>query len=312
MPTAKNVGERIHRVMVTDFSLGNRTHQTAHAVVVTNPEFPLVPESNLIHSIRLLKGMEVPELLEEAEPRLQAAGTPWRHLLEDPSTVPDDLGDLLAARGYEAQARIGIVHTSAPEVAKEPEVDVRAIAGKSGWTLLGEVRRNMLAAEGRAGEELEQYAALTRRRSVSSNVRFYLAMVDFEPVGHVGLLSLGRTGMLVDLAVRPDLRGSGYGRAIIRKMVAQSRAVGHDLTCAVHDDRPGLARLAARMGFEPAVRFVSHMAGGSRKPRPGKGKSEAADADKASGEPEGAARAKRSASPKSREWPAPAFRITMT
>ena len=140
------------------------------------------------------------------------------------------------------------------------KLEVRAIAGKSSWAQLGDLRRSIHAAAGRAGEELAQYSARTRRRSLSSNVRYYLALRDFEPVGHVGLLSVGRTGMIVDLAVRPDLRGAGMGRTLIRRMVERSRGLGHDLTCIVYEDRPELHRLLKRAGFESSARFVSHVA----------------------------------------------------
>ena len=110
-----------------------------------------------------------------------------------------------------------------------------------------------------AGEGLERVAEGARRRSVSSNVRYYLALLDFEPVGHIGLLSVGSTGMLVDLAVRPDRRRSGLARAMIRKMVEQSRSLGHDLFCVVHENRKDLNGLFQSMGFEPASTYTSYV-----------------------------------------------------
>jgi ribosomal protein S18 acetylase RimI-like enzyme len=90
-------------------------------------------------------------------------------------------------------------------------------------------------------------------------VRYYLALLDFEPVGHIGLLSVGRTGMLVDLAVRPDRRRNGLARAMIRKMVEQSRSLGHDLFCVVHENRKDLNGLFQSMGFEPASTYTSYV-----------------------------------------------------
>ena len=255
----KNLSERIHRMLAADFSLGNRTNQSDHAVVVTNPEFPLVPESNLVHSVRLPASVGLPGLLEEVEPRLAAVNTPWRHLVVDPATQPADLGERLEKAGFEPRARIGAAYLATPSAQPNTDVEVRGIAEKSGWARFSELRRHIQAAEGRAGEELAQYTTLARRRSVSSNVRFYLALLEFEPVGHVGLLSVGRTGMIVDLAVKEERRGMGLARGMIRKMVEQSRSLGHDLTCVVHEDREEPARLLAGMGFEPAARFVSYL-----------------------------------------------------
>jgi ribosomal protein S18 acetylase RimI-like enzyme len=259
----KNVAERLLRLLSTDASLGNRVVSTAHAVVVSNPEFPLVPEANLVHTIRLEEGMGVWDLLEEVEPRLAAAGTPWRHMVEDPCTRPADLGARLLEARFVARTRIGAVRSGAPEGKLHTGVELRGIADKSAWASFGELRRVIHSFDGKTGEQLDQFAGLGRRRSLSSNVRYYLALLRFEPVGHVGLLSAGRAGMVVDLAVRPDQRGHGIARTMLARMAAQSRQLGHDLTCVLHDDRPEAARLASTMGFEAAVRFVSYLAGGS-------------------------------------------------
>jgi ribosomal protein S18 acetylase RimI-like enzyme len=83
-------------------------------------------------------------------------------------------------------------------------------------------------------------------------------MQEFEPVGHVGLLSVGRTGMIVELAVSPEHKGRGIAREMVRKMVEQSRSLGHDLTCTVHEDDAETAARFTNMGFEPAVRFRAY------------------------------------------------------
>jgi len=256
-----NLVERLVRIVGTDASLGNRAQASPHAVVVTNAEFPLVPEANLVHSIRLPEGFGLGELLEDVEPRLAAAGTPWRHLIEEPLSRPDDLGERLGEAGFTARVRIAAVCTGEPQGIVHPTVDIRGIAVKSAWAAFSDLRRTLQAADGKSGEQLAQSAGIGRRRSLSSNVRYYLALLRFDPVGHIGLLSAGRTGMVVDIAVHPDRRGQGIGRAMLRAMAERSRHLGHDLTCTLHDDSPEAARLAASAGFEPVTRFVSHLAG---------------------------------------------------
>jgi len=256
-----NLVERLVRIVATDTSLGNRAQTSPHAVVVTNAEFPLVAEANLVHSIRLPDGYGLGELLDDVEPRLAAAGTPWRHFIEDPLSRPDDLGRRLGEAGFSARVRIAAACTGQPHGRTHPTVEIRGIAVKSAWTAFNDLRRTLQAAEGKSGEQLDQSAGFGRRRSLSSNVRYYLALLRFDPVGHVGLLAAGRTGMVVDVAVHPDRRGQGIGRAMLRAMAERSRQLGHDLTCALHDDSPEAARLAASAGFEPVTRFVSHLAG---------------------------------------------------
>jgi ribosomal protein S18 acetylase RimI-like enzyme len=229
--------------------------------VVTNAEFPLVAEANLVHSIRLPEGLGLGELLEDVEPQLAAAGTPWRHFIEDPLSRPDDLGRRLGEAGFSARVRIAAVSTGQPKGGAHPTVEIRGIAVKTAWAAFNDLRRTLQAAEGKSGEELDQAAGFGRRRSLSSNVRYYLALIRFDPVGHIGLLAAGRTGMVVDVAVHPERRGQGIGRAMLRAMAERSRHLGHDLTCTLHDDSPEAARLAASAGFEPVSRFVSHLAG---------------------------------------------------
>jgi predicted N-acetyltransferase YhbS len=256
----QKLAERIHRVLVADLSLGNRTLRTDHAVVVANPEFPLLPEANLVHSVRMAAATTADGLLEEVEPALAAARSPWRHVIVDPGTRPEGLGEMLQRAGFEARARVGAAYLSAPTADVDRKVVVRAIADASAWAEFRSLRRRIQAVEGRAAQELEQQATLARRRGGSSNMRFYLALTEFEPVGHVGLLSVGRTGLIVDLAVLPERRRKGTARAMIRRMVEQSRELGHDLTCVIHDDRPELAGLFAGQGFSPSARFISWLA----------------------------------------------------
>ena len=255
----KGSAQRIHRVLSTYLSLGNRAQAAEGAIVVTNPEFPLLLQANLVHSIRLGDHQDAVQFLDRAVALLRAGGSRRLHMMLDPDTRPEELGALLVDAGFQPQAWISQSYASAPQVEVHTRVEVRGIAEKSAWGQFRELRRDILAAEGHTGEELDQLAALARRRSLSSNVRYYLALLDFEPVGHIGLLSVGRTGMLVDLAVRPDRRRSGLARALIRKMVEQSRSLGHDLCCVVHEDREPLNDLFRSMGFESASSYTSYV-----------------------------------------------------
>ena len=201
--------QRIHRMLSTYLSLGNRAQAAEGAVVVTNPEFPLLVQANLVHSVRLGGHQDPAGFVEDAVSLLRAAGSRRPHVILDPDTRPEELGPLLENAAFKPHRWISQVYTSAPQTDGHPRVEVRGIAEKSAWGQFSELRREILAAQGHTGEELDQMAALARRRSLSSNVRYYLALLDFEPVGHIGLLSIGRTGMLLDLAVRPDRRRSG-------------------------------------------------------------------------------------------------------
>ena len=63
----------------------------------------------------------------------------------------------------------------------------------------------------------------------------------------------------MDLAVRPERRRCGLARALIRKMVEQSRTLGHDLSCLVHEEREDLCALFDTAGFEPVSTYTSYV-----------------------------------------------------
>ena len=48
-------------------------------------------------------------------------------------------------------------------------------------------------------------------------------------VGHVAVGATPATGEVVVLALRPEAEGQGLGRALLARVVADLRAVGHDL-----------------------------------------------------------------------------------
>ena len=246
-------------MLSTYYSLGNRTEAADGSVVVTNREFPLLVEANLVHTVRLREEQEVDDFIKDSSGWLRQAGAPRTHVMVDPETRPENLPTTLEKARFHASHWVATVHQPGNMADGHPRVEVRGIAEKSTWTQFSQLRREILAAEGHAGEELDQRSALVRRRSLSSNVRYYLALLDFEPVGHIGLVSIGRTGMLVDLAVRPDRRRSGLARALIRRMVEHSKSLGHDMVCAVHEQREDLSSLFQSMGFEPTATYTSYI-----------------------------------------------------
>lgn len=251
--------QRIHRMLSTYFSLGNRTETADGSVVVTNPEFPLLVEANLVHTVRLREEQDVESFIQESSGWLRQAGAPRSHVMIDPGTRPENLAKLLKKAKFQSSNWIAAIHQPGHKAEGHPRVEVRGIAEKSTWAQFSQLRREILAAEGHTGVELDQRAALVRRRSLSSNVRYYLALLDFDPVGHIGLVSIGSSGMLVDLAVRPDRRRSGLAQALIRKMVDHSRNLDHDMSCVVYEDREDLSKLFQSMGFEPAANYTSYI-----------------------------------------------------
>lgn len=68
------------------------------------------------------------------------------------------------------------------------------------------------------------------------------------------LLSDGTAGQVEDVYVAPEVRGRGYGRALVDHAVAESRRLGHEFTFIVADDNDWPKQLYARCGFDPVGR----------------------------------------------------------
>jgi GNAT superfamily N-acetyltransferase len=78
----------------------------------------------------------------------------------------------------------------------------------------------------------------------------FTALVDGEPVGVALTIAYGKLGWISRLVVRQDVRGCGYGRALLDRAVAYlldrgARTVGLDAT-------PQSVELYTRSGFKPA------------------------------------------------------------
>jgi len=80
------------------------------------------------------------------------------------------------------------------------------------------------------------------------------------PIGHGELVAeTAERVRLARLAVRPQQRGQGLGRAIILKLVAKAREAGHSLiTLTVHQDDSTAIRGYRGIGFELSGSALSH------------------------------------------------------
>jgi ribosomal protein S18 acetylase RimI-like enzyme len=93
---------------------------------------------------------------------------------------------------------------------------------------------------------------LEHRREIVRAVptRLFAAEVDARLVAHAELYSEGGVGQVENVVTLPAHRGRGLARALVLRGVAESRAVGNDLTFLVADADDWPQRLYERLGFE--------------------------------------------------------------
>lgn len=96
------------------------------------------------------------------------------------------------------------------------------------------------------------------RSELEGEHRRYVVLVDEtdEIHGYAGLLAIGGDGDIQTIAVSPEARGGGYGRALMNELLdeAASRAVGQ-VFLEVRADNPIARALYESLGFaEIAVR----------------------------------------------------------
>jgi ribosomal protein S18 acetylase RimI-like enzyme len=73
------------------------------------------------------------------------------------------------------------------------------------------------------------------------------------------LFSDGRTAQVEDVYAIPEVRGRGYGRALVTRAIELANQGGHELTFIVADDNGWPKQLYRKLGFEPAGRsWVFH------------------------------------------------------
>ena len=77
---------------------------------------------------------------------------------------------------------------------------------------------------------------------------FDVVLVDGEPVGRL-YVHRGETEIrVVDIALLPEYRGSGIGKSLLRKLLAEADAATKSVTVHVERFNPAL-RLYERLGF---------------------------------------------------------------
>lgn len=99
----------------------------------------------------------------------------------------------------------------------------------------------------------EAWSREMMREELGADHRVYLALVDERDRvrGYGGLLTVGEEGDIQTIALDPEARGAGHGRAIMRALLAAAGDRGaHEIFLEVRADNPVAQSLYASLGFE--------------------------------------------------------------
>jgi predicted N-acetyltransferase YhbS len=98
-------------------------------------------------------------------------------------------------------------------------------------------------AFGRTGSRVSEMAFI---QALQPDGRF-MAILDGEPVGLVGMIDYGRVAYIGSLAILPEHQGHGIGRALMDHIIAQIKARGPRIMLL--EATPAGARIYPKLGF---------------------------------------------------------------
>jgi ribosomal protein S18 acetylase RimI-like enzyme len=99
-------------------------------------------------------------------------------------------------------------------------------------------------------ETVRQLVAAQLGRQKGVDVRYFAAVADGSIASYCELFSRGATGQIESVMTLESARGRGHGRAVVTRALAESVAVGHDLTFLLADASDWPKELYRKLGFE--------------------------------------------------------------
>ena len=106
--------------------------------------------------------------------------------------------------------------------------------------------------------EQQLYAQTQGYRAAYPQARLEIIMVDGTPVGRLATDRGVEALHLVDIALAPEWRGQGIGRAILRALMDEAAAVGTPMMLQVASDNLGAQRLYRGLGFVATAQNDTH------------------------------------------------------
>ncbi len=244
---------RLMDVELLPFTAGCRCFETGIGRIVVHPGLPVLYDTNLVILRRLPTGKpdEIIKRLEErVRPAFQAVGaTHLRFVAASDLTAPVKARFLEA--GYRYTDLSIMEHRARPVRTPDERIRVRPVRSHRDETELNLVDSEVLA-EVPWGTALIRAALRIRRKEVSEFLDFawYIAELDGETAGSIGLLRSGAAASIQEVSTRPAFRGRSVATTMVLRMVTIARESGGEVVSLMTEAGSLAEGLYSKLGFE--------------------------------------------------------------
>jgi GNAT superfamily N-acetyltransferase len=236
-------------------ALGNAARAMAGGTLVTNAAHVHVHDANLLVHPQVPSTCAADEVVATIEEVLPPAARPHVHMGRSAHGV---LEARLAADGWEPTMTLDLVLRDALR-GDHARVDIRPVTSEADWAAIARLYRADHIEEAVREERMPYPEAVTHaivdvKRAKWPAVRVWLARdVGVDCGFFTSWNGVDGVGLVEDLFVLPEHRGSGIARALIHRAVADARdrGAGPVLIGALIEDTP--KNLYRRMGFVPLM-----------------------------------------------------------
>jgi ribosomal protein S18 acetylase RimI-like enzyme len=241
------------------FALMDRLDERTAERLEPTPFGPVLVHTRLarVHDLNFLRAEQpgdakAEELAAEAERVQVAAGIRHRRINVRSEKHRERLEPGFVALGWKPERFVLMVQRRAPD--RPAENEVREVDEPTLRALWAEAIRTQPHGK----DEALVQEILEHRRDVGQAIptQYFAAEAEGRLVAHAELYSEDGVGQVENVFTLPDYRGRGLARALVLRGLAESHAVGNDLTFLVADGDDWPQRLYEKLGFETVGRYA--------------------------------------------------------
>ena len=215
--------------------------RTEHGIVHLSPTLPRVWDRNFL-SVDIGAEATAAQLAAEADAVQGPAGLRHRKV-----AVPDSLGGRLVPEfrelGWKVEELLVMLHggDEATEAADTAELAAETLAP---------VWARGIAEHDHDEETVRQLVAAQLERREAVDVRYFAVQAGEAVAAYCELFSRGDIGQIESVMTLKEFRGRGFGKAVVARALAESKAAAHGLTFLLADAEDWPKELYRKLGFE--------------------------------------------------------------
>jgi ribosomal protein S18 acetylase RimI-like enzyme len=228
------------------FRTTERTDESRFGPVFVHEQLPRVWSLNYMLAERELDEASAAELAEEADRTLDAAGVRHRKIEVWNEQAGLRLESGFRRLGWHVERDVVMTHRRAPDRESET-ASVEEVSADE----LADVWAEGIRTEP-WGKDDDVVRQLVEHKYVfaDAGARFFAARAEGGIRSYCELYSDGSTGQIEAVMTLPEFRNRGLARAVVSKALAESSAMGHELTFLLADDDDWPKHLYEKLGFD--------------------------------------------------------------